>query len=58
MKNLFSVKSTEKLKLTVCLLLLSSGLYMSFSNDSLISNAILGIGILVTNYNFSKLLNQ
>jgi hypothetical protein len=50
--------SRYKLKLAFCLLVLATGLYQSFTNDSQLNNAILGLGILLTSISLNKPLNQ
>ncbi|WP_412463858.1 hypothetical protein [Flavobacterium mekongense] len=58
MKTFFNAKVVFKLKLVFCLLSLSIGLYLSLTGNSVLNNAILGLGILATNHTFNNPLNQ
>lgn len=58
MKKFCSPKTVFKFQLVFCLLTLSIGLYLSFTNKSIVNNAIVGLGILATNYRINNPLNQ
>lgn len=58
MKKFCSPKTVFKFQLVFCLLTLSIGLYLSFTNNSIVNNAIVGLGILATNYRINNPLNQ
>ncbi|GAA4021394.1 hypothetical protein GCM10022386_00370 [Flavobacterium cheonhonense] len=58
MKKFCSPKTVFKFQLVFCLLTLSIGLYLSFTNNAIVDNAILGLGILATNHTFNNPLNQ
>lgn len=58
MKNTFNSKTSQNIMLLFCLVIMLSGLCLTVINNAVISNGILGIGILLTGYNFMKLINQ
>jgi hypothetical protein len=58
MKKFCTPKTVFKFQLVFCLLTLSVGLYLSFTNSTIVDNAILGLGILATNYSINHPLNQ
>jgi hypothetical protein len=53
MKKHCTPKTVFKFQLFFCLLTLLGGLYLSFTNNSIVDNAILGLGILATNYSIN-----
>ena len=58
MKKYYSPKLVFRFQLVFCLLTLSIGLYLSFTDNSIVNNAIVGLGILATNYRINNPLNQ
>jgi uncharacterized membrane protein (UPF0136 family) len=48
----------EKMKLTFSLLLLVGGLYLSFQNQSITNDALLGLSIAWATFHFKKPINQ
>jgi len=58
MKKFCSPKTVFKFQLVFCLLTLSVGLYLSLTNNTIVNNAILGLGILATNYSINHPSNQ
>jgi hypothetical protein len=58
MRKICTPETVFKFQLVFCLLTLSVGLYLSFTNNTIVDNAILGLGILATNYIINHPLNQ
>jgi hypothetical protein len=58
MKEKVKANTIQQLRLLFCLLSLSIGLYLNITENSIINNAILGLGIIVTNFTLNNPLNQ
>lgn len=58
MKKFFKSKTIQNLNLLICIVIISIGLVMSLFDNSIFSNVIIGIGIMLTGFNLMKLINQ